>query len=101
MIDAASLLEYLTYVGSFLVIAVVIREVGRPGGAMSFADLLALYPEPKPHRIREEEPVRWNLEGLQPRRYRAGVANRLPEPIPGGIRRTSLAERQMSACEGC
>jgi hypothetical protein len=101
MIDPASLLEYLTYVGSVLVIAVVIREVGRPDGAMSFADLLALCPEPKPYRIREEEPVRWNLERLHSRRHRAGAADRSPERVAGAARRTALAERPMSACEGC
>jgi hypothetical protein len=101
VINLASLFEFLMYAGSVVVIALVIREVGRPGGAMSFADLLALYPERTPHHIPEEEPVRWNVERLHPRRPRAGAVDRPPDRIASRVRRTALAERPMSACEGC
>ncbi|HSK94048.1 MAG TPA: hypothetical protein VLA76_08335 [Candidatus Angelobacter sp.] len=100
MNDLGSLLEFLAYLGSILFFALLIRELGRPDGAASLGDLLALSREPRSRQhIAEDEPPAWNLERLHPRRQWAGVADRSPRPV-AGRGRSVLPERPMTACEG-
>jgi hypothetical protein len=98
--DPGSLLEFLAYLGSIVFFALLIRELGRPDGAASLADLLALSREPRPRHIAEDEPGAWKLDRLHPRRQRAGAADRSPAPLAGGARRAVLPERPLTACEG-
>ena len=100
MIDFASLVESLAYAGSALLIAALIRELRRPGGALPLADLLVPPIEPSPRRIPEEQPVRWNVERLRPRSERRAVTARAEEPVGVGPRRRRLADRPIAACEG-
>ena len=100
MIDLVSFVEPLAYAGSALLIGLVLRELRRPGGALSLAELLRIAAgTPGPH-VREDEPVRWNVERLTPRGRRHAVT----EPATGRLARPRpqlLGDRPVTACEGC
>jgi hypothetical protein len=99
VIDLASLLEFLMYAGSAVVIGAVFRGIAATRDDLSPGDFLVFRAEPRwPAGVQEEdEPVRWRPERLSRRRRVA--AERPQQPVAGAARRSFTVERPIGRCE--
>lgn len=79
-VELAFLLEFVAPMSPMALLVappIVMARLLAPGSAESLATLFAIpVDSPHPRGVQEEEPVKWRLERLQPRR-----AERRPEPL--------------------
>ncbi|HEX5148790.1 MAG TPA: hypothetical protein VFW02_06895 [Candidatus Limnocylindrales bacterium] len=97
MTDLANLLELVGYVALMVVPAILFTRWLTGADGPGIADILAGPREPSwPRGVQEEEPVRWHVEALHPRRAAGSTAN-VAEPRRAG-RPIVAVGRETSQC---
>jgi hypothetical protein len=81
MNELASLLPFLLYAVTIVVLAALVQRLVDAGDAPSLAGLVSGRSDlPWPRGVQEEEPVRWHIEALRPWRGQRATAVTRMEP---------------------